>query len=494
MREAGRYGRRGSRRAAAFGGLLVTLVVLLSAAAGPAGAASGTRPGGPGAAPGANWSAYLDGPLHHSYAVGATAITPANAGGLTATWNWRPDPPAVAQLGYAVTASPTVYDGVIYVGANNGTFYALDEATGAVLWRHAIGYVSQHTKGCGYRGFISTATVAPAPVSAGGALTVYVAAADGYLYAFSAATGATEWRSVVGIPSATENNYFNWSSPAISDGHVYVGISSQCDDPLVRGGLLEFDQATGSRLHAFYTVPAGDIGGSIWSSAAVSGSGTVVVTTGNGPASSPDLGLSTAVVALNGTTLAPRGSWQVPIPQQLNPDDDFGGSPTLFMATLPGQKSPTQMVGACNKNRVYYAWDLADLGAGPVWQDQLGTPVGGAECLAAAAYDGHHLFVVGASGNVEKLDPATGHALWTTALPAGADGSPTLNGAGLLAVPTYDGADLSGAVYLLDASTGAVVATLSSGDSPVFAQPVFAGGSVFVASLSGGLTEYSLPG
>jgi len=36
-------------------------------------------------------------------------------------------------------SSPTVYNGVIYIGAKNGYFYALDETTGAVIWKRFTG-------------------------------------------------------------------------------------------------------------------------------------------------------------------------------------------------------------------------------------------------------------------------------------------------------------------------------------------------------------------
>ena len=84
-----------------------------------------------------------------------------------------------------------------------------------------------------------------------------MAGADGFLYALKAATGAVcggaWWRG----PSATVNDYFNWSSPTVVNGHVYVGVSSQCDKPLVVGGLKEYDQATGALLSFYQTNPGG---------------------------------------------------------------------------------------------------------------------------------------------------------------------------------------------------------------------------------------------
>src|SRR5665213_767749 len=108
-----------------------------------------------GAAVHANWPAYLDGPLHDSHQKADTAITVSNAGGLTKAWNWMPDAPPLASLGYALVSSPTVVNGVVYIGASNGSFYALNESNGAVLWRHFVGYQAPTT--CRFaRGFSAT--------------------------------------------------------------------------------------------------------------------------------------------------------------------------------------------------------------------------------------------------------------------------------------------------------------------------------------------------
>ena len=44
-----------------------------------------------------------------------------------------PGAPLVQGLGYALSASPTVYAEEVYIGGNNGTCYTLDESTGAVI-------------------------------------------------------------------------------------------------------------------------------------------------------------------------------------------------------------------------------------------------------------------------------------------------------------------------------------------------------------------------
>src|SRR6266487_68372 len=183
-------------------GIVCSAAVILAVLALPAGANT-AAPAGPAATTFANWPAYLLGPTHSSANSAAAAITPAKVATLTRVWRFAPAGPTMTgQPGTSLFASPTVFNGRVYIGANTGVFYALDEATGHVVWHRFMGFVTKKT--CSARGFISTATVAPDPAS--GALTVYVAAADGYLYALNAADGALRWRSVVAIPSTTVND------------------------------------------------------------------------------------------------------------------------------------------------------------------------------------------------------------------------------------------------------------------------------------------------
>src|SRR5712692_6226302 len=222
---------------------------------------------------GDSWTSYLFNVTHGSENRSSQAITLANAGTLVQAWNWIPDPPSQpGQPPGLLLSSPTIFGGRIYIGADTGDFYAIDEATGLVLWKQFIGFVTAKT--CAARGFTSTATVARDPVT--GLPTVYVAAADGYLYALKAADGTVLWKSLVVDPGIAQNEGYNWGSPTVVNGHIYMGMSSQCDEPLIQGGLKEFDQATGDLLNTYFTVPDGSIGGSVWTSAAVTSDGKSV--------------------------------------------------------------------------------------------------------------------------------------------------------------------------------------------------------------------------
>jgi outer membrane protein assembly factor BamB len=435
-----------------------------------------------------DWPAYLNGVSHSSYNAADTAITPGNAGTLVKKWHWRGDPATITgQPGPALYSSPTVADGAVYIGANTGWFYKLDVTTGAVLAKVFIGYQPKLT--CAARGFIATATVAADPSD--GQDTVYVAAADGYMYALRATDLTTKWRSVIDIPSSTVSDFFDWSSPTVANGKIYVGSASHCDNPLTRGAVVGFDQATGAEFARFFTVPSGFLGGGVWSSVAVDSDGYVYATTGTQPKNTTQRFYSVSIVKLDGSTLQPVGLFTVPN-SQLGGDGDFGGSPTIFGSD----------VGACNKNGIYYALNRATMAVD--WETRIGaksSSASPAQCSAAAIYDGRYLYMggdpttiggVAYRGSVLRMDPGTGAILWETGLPNSVIGSPTMNGGGVIGVGTYDFTTVPNAEYLVDSSTGKIVRTLSTGGTD-FAQNVFADGYVFTANVGQGLNAYHLP-
>jgi len=446
-----------------------------------------------------NWPGYGFGPAHSSDNAAALAITTANAASLSRAWTFVPP----GNVGNEIYSSPVVYQGNVYVGSENGSFYDLSESTGSVVWSHFT--AQQHNLSCGAyfgagQGFISTATIVPDPQS--GKPTVYVAAPDGYLYAWNASDGTRLWRSVVAIPSTKVNDYFNWSSPTVANGLIYVGVASNCDTPLVWGGEKVYDQSSGKLLATFHTIPKGDLGGDIWSSAVVTGT-SVFVSTGNVVNyHARDIGGSESIIRLSPRTLTQKDIFTVPLAQRTS-DGDFGSSPTVWTAMLAGV--PTQMVGACNKNGKFYALRASHLRVGPVWTDQLGTPeASGSPCISSAVWDQatSQLFLSGNSttingtsyrGSVQEVNPATGKPIWHTGLPGTVLGTPTLDGSGVLAVATCDFSGAPNAVYLIDASSGQIIATVSTGDTADFAQPVFADSYLLVATVGQGLLAYQVP-
>jgi outer membrane protein assembly factor BamB len=442
-----------------------------------------------------DWSAYLHGAAHSSADFGNTAITTANAGHLVAAWHFTPGKGHLpGQPGPGLDASPTVVGGVVYIGSRTGMFYALSAATGAVLWMRQLDFGSHSV--CAAKGITGTATVAPDPVD--GVLTVYAPGAH-FLYALTASSGSVRWQSAIGPATASGKAlYFNWASPTVAGGRIFIGLAANCESHLIRGGVVSLDQHTGAHQHTYFAVPSGSVGASVWSSEASDGT-SVWATTGNPDPTGTQVFDAYSVVRLSASTLARQDKWTVPAPQSA--DLDFGSSPTLFSASLAGVATP--MVAACNKNGVLYAWKQADLAAGPVWQLQVSVSgANGLSCITSPAYDGPaQLLIVAANsstiagapvaGAVRALNPATGAVVWQQALPCAAMGSPTLDAAThLVAVPTYGcSAGTSPAVQMFEEIHGTPVGSLPEGGS-VFAQPVFADGQIYVASETGGLTAF----
>ena len=111
--------------------------------------------------------------------------------------------------------------------------------------------------------------------------------------------------------------------------------------------------------------------------------------------------------------------------------------------------------------------------------------------------DGGRLFIGGnatigggAFGTLVRVDPATGAVIWERGLGGNILGSPSLNGANVIAAATYDTtAGVNNGTYLLDARDGTVLRFITVGEKE-FAQPVFAGSYLLLGTLWGGLNAY----
>jgi polyvinyl alcohol dehydrogenase (cytochrome) len=283
---------------------------------------------------------------------------------------------------------------------------------------------------------------------------------------------------------------------------VYIGIASDARFP-VAGGLVAFNQSTGATVATWYSLPAGERGGSVWSSAALASNGSIITTTSDGPDVDGSQPLyNQSIVDLDPNTLTLKSGWEVPKAQQVS-DGDFGASPTLFTATLNGKSTP--MVGECNKNGIYYALRQDDLGAGPVWQYRVTVPYpgGSLECDSAAIWNGTDLIEGGGapssttapadSGSMVALNPNTGLPVWDTQLNGTIVGSPTEDGGGVVAAQTWQTDNNEPGVFLLNAATGALIGQIATPEDHLFAQAVFASDSLIVgAGPAVGMTAYQI--
>jgi outer membrane protein assembly factor BamB len=436
---------------------------------------------------GCDWTAYLGGQGHASSSPDR-GIHPSDVSGLQRRWRWHPA--TIAGRPGSLFSTPVTWRGRVFIGANNGHLVALDAVTGTVQWDRDFGY--QPHFACNAAGIASTPAVRG---DGNGNPIVYLNAPDGYLYELDGTTGDTLWKSEVQVPSTTENDSYAWSSPTVAHGRIYVGITSGCDTPFVRGGVRAYDAQTGAPIGTAWTMPEGFLGAGVWTSVAADTTSLYITTGSTDPQTETahpptvDNGFDQySMVKIDATTFTVTGKWVAPI---TTGDPDFGSSPILFAARLA--ENDVEMVGACNKDGSFYALraDTMQL----VWSRQIGTAddAGETACLSGGVWDGTRLFVAGNTttiggttvpGSVRQLDPATGAVIWTTPLGANPLGSGSVNANGLLAYAGTDWSDGPGnGITVLDSTTGSIVRTLDDlAEYPEFAQPVWSDGRLFTAN------------
>lgn len=117
--------------------------------------------------------------------------------------------------GGRVRSSPAVRDGVVYAASFDGVVYALDLATGAPRWTFRTDGASIESAAFGY----DRRSIQASPAVDGG--VVYVGARDGIFYAIDAATGRERWRIAhdatswsIGSPAVGDSVVLGGSSDA----------------------------------------------------------------------------------------------------------------------------------------------------------------------------------------------------------------------------------------------------------------------------------------
>jgi outer membrane protein assembly factor BamB len=451
----------------------------------------------PASAASADWPTYLFDNGHSSFNNAATTITPQNAATLHKSWTFTPTKKK-GQPAARILGSPVAVGGTVYIASFNGTLWALNESTGTVRWSADVGFTP--VGACPTKaGPTATPVVAPDP-SRSNQLTVYMAGGDGSLYAIDAADGSVVWQTMVAQTNVTPAEFL-FAAPVLVNGDLFIGVASNCEPPLAPGRVVELSQDSGTILNTYHAVAADSGGAGIWITPASDGT-SIWVTTGNADETGTEPpGDSYSVVRLSASDLSKQDIWTV-TPSLDGTDFDFGASPTLFAATLGG--TPTQMVGACNKNGYFYALRAQNLAAGPVWSRKIGAKkAGGPTCLASAIWDqGNNRLIVGSNkttiagvsygGSLRSVNPATGKPLWQLGLnPGPIEGSPSEDGAGVVAAATADQTGGTNQLYLVDPSNGQVLTQIAL-PSAELAQPVFADGYLFSAPITGGLTAYTV--
>jgi outer membrane protein assembly factor BamB len=189
----------------------------------------GPVPSTPAVAAGIVYAASYDGRLHAIDAKTGQARWKFETGGerrfeAKNLHGQLPKSQTIADAFDVFLSSPVVAAGAVYFGSGDGHAYALDAASGDLLWKFKTGDV-----------------VHSSPAYADG--LVYFGSWDSWFYAVDAQTGALKWRFHGGEDPLIHNQVGFQSSPAIVNGVVYTG----CRD----SKLYAIDAATGREKWRF---------------------------------------------------------------------------------------------------------------------------------------------------------------------------------------------------------------------------------------------------
>ena len=152
---------------------------------------------------------------------------------------------------YSAEAQPIVYEGVMYVITGADDVFAVDVETGKKLWVYEAKLPEAiDTVCCGW-------------TSRGVALgegMVFLGQLDGSLVALDQTTGEVKWKTAIG---KWQNGETITNAPLYYNGRVYTGLSG--GEFGIRGRLTAVDAETGKIDWKFWTIPGpGEVGHDTW--------------------------------------------------------------------------------------------------------------------------------------------------------------------------------------------------------------------------------------
>src|SRR5258707_3990406 len=436
-----------------------------------------------------DWTTFLGSNARTGYDSAETIINPTTAPNLKLHWT-------ASTVNHAlITTEVMTANGMLYWGSWDGVVHASDPNTGNDLWTANLG---TRPGGCSNKpkGVISSVTVATVPIKGIPTSVVFVGSGPASLFALDALKGTILWQTTLSSDPAS----FLYSSTAIYNGSIYIGVASTGDCPLVQGEVDRIDASTGLIQNTFKVVPDGGCqGGSVWGAPTIDEqTGMLYVGTGNVDKKSctQPLLLGDAIVELNAADLSMVASWPLPVADR-GQDTDYGSTPTLFQATINGVSHA--MLGMANKNGYYYALDRTNISAGSLWKVRVslgGAAPAKAGSIAASAYDGTSLYVaesgttiggLACAGSLRKVDPSSGAFLLEDCLP-GAVLAPTLAVPGLVIVGAGKNMDV------VNSQTGQILYTYTdtATNGGFWGAATISNGVLYEGSKSGHLFAFGL--
>ncbi len=438
----------------------------------------------------------------------AAGITPAQIPSLKLKWAFG------FPLGVSAFGQPSVAAGRVFVGSDIGYVYSLDMHTGCVYW-------SYQTKAA----VRTAATIGRTGAGNSSRYAVYVADMQANVYALDAATGALLWTKRVEDHFSARIT----AAPTLYQGRLYVPVStsegfsaSVLDYPCCtfRGSVVALNAQTGDQVWKAYTIPEpkptkknsigtqlyAPSGVAVWNSPTVDAKRHAIYFGDGDSATEPAPETSDSILAVdmdsgkllwhfqaepNDATLGGCfGKVKTEnCPDNPGPDWDFGASPIL--KTVGGR----DLLLAPNKSGIIFALDPDRKGA-VVWKTDVSEKRGTRKTnlIWGGAADRQNLYVGLVTGSITAVQLATGEQVWTTRLtPSGsresyAAASSAIPGAVFIggtdgkvhALASADGKELWSFDTARDFTT--VNQVPAHGGSIGSIGPTIAGGMVFIGS------------
>ena len=375
-----------------------------------------------------------------------------------------------AALDGAVYGQPLVVGGRIFAATENDTIYALNRATGAVLWSTHLGSPEPLADlPCGDIDPLGiTSTMVYDPDTNRLFALAELLGGTHELVGVNLDSGAVQVQvpldPPLGDPIATQQR----GALTLLNGRIYIpygGLFGDCGNYV--GQVVSVTTAgAGEQSYAIPTAREGAIWGT---GGGVVDGPNLLFASGNGEATSGTYDGSDSVVELSPSLqrldfFAPS-EWAT----QNAGDADLG---SMTPALVGGQY--VYVDGKTNNGYVLQNGALGGVGG------QIAEMTNTCETFGTAAVVGNTVYLPCSSGPQAVTISSTGtpQLLWKSIVPA--EGSPVVGGGAVWAVD-YNGGEL----YALDPATGATKAQIQIGRAPNFVSPTLMGDQAFVGTLTG---------
>ncbi len=426
-------------------------------------------------------------PFILAVATMGVTITPSNVADLHVRWQ--------VKLGSVADSAPIVAGNTLYITATDGTTYAIERASGRILWHFAT-----------HGPKITTSVPAYDPTTH----ALYVPGVDGMVHRLDPVTGrevrGAGFPEQITLAPQTEKN----ASPLrVANGYLYAQTSGYIGDAtpyvghilairLRDGSKHVFNALCSSRHELIEPQSCAAQRAGMWSRAGVvvdpeaSMHGRIYGATGNAPFDAAAGNYGDSILSLNEDATKLIGFLTPPDYNDLEAEDeDVGSSSPAMLPRQPESATPLMAVQG-GKDSVLRLFDRTHLdGPHPplqtialdsllfsipgVWTDRAGTTY-----VFTGIADGVYAYRLVTKNRVSHLVTA-----WHTELELGREGASPVVSGGVLFLAASSG------LVTLDAQTGRRLWT-SNAIGPIHWQiPVVADGMVYCADENGTLTAFS---